>query len=353
MKSSVKVRVQFTAKLKSAMNANKIAKPKKHYRLRTIIRRAAIMIIIFVALSYEQNAIYDSIRLHNYHAPTAISQIAKDDELTPSAQRLFYVNHPLLLNKVDFAKSCPNGSQETAVLGCYKPVEQGIYLLTVSDPRLSGIEQVTAAHEMLHAAYDRLNNSDKQQVNSWLETYYQHGLHDQVIINQLNNYKQSEPKDLINEMHSIFGSEVSNLPPNLENYYKRYFLNRTVVTNDYNQYEAEFTNRTNQIKQDDSTLAAIKSQIASYQADLNNKQAILSTSRATLDSEHQSGNYNSYNAGVPSYNNLIVAYNNEVQAIQLLVSRYNSLVADRNALALEEQQLTQDISSQATPITNQ
>ena len=306
-----------------------------------------------LAILANHQAVYDWIRLQGYNAPSDIAMLASDDKLTTSAKRIFYVNHPLLQSKSAFANSCPNGDKETAVLGCYIPIQRGIYVLHVTDVRLAGIEQVTAAHEMLHAAYDRLNDKDKRQLDSWLTDYYQHSLTDPVIIDQMNSYKKSEPNDLLNEMHSIFGTEVTNLPSNLENYYKRYFSDRQKVTGYYTTYEAEFSSRINQIKQDDTQLAGLKMQIQADESDLKTKQAQLNVQQAQLDAARRSGNLTAYNNGVPAYNTLVDAYNAEVATIKSLVDQYNTLVVARNAIALEEQQLTQAISSSVSPISSQ
>ncbi len=84
---------------------------------------------------------------------------------------------------------------------------------------------------MLHAAYNRLNSADKSRIDNSLQKYYQHTLTDQRIKNIIAAYKKTEPNDLVNEMHSIFGTEVAELPPELETYYKQYFSNRSVVVN--------------------------------------------------------------------------------------------------------------------------
>ena len=326
--------------------------PKKTSR-RFIIGWLVFGLVCALAILANHQAVYDWIRLQGYHVPANVAALASDDQLTPPAKRIFYVNHPLLQDKTAFASSCPNGDKETAVLGCYIPMQRGIYVLRVTDARLAGIEQVTAAHELLHAAYDRLSDKDKRQVDSWLTDYYQHDLTDPVIIDQMNSYKKTEPNDLVNEMHSVFGTEVTSLPTNLENYYKRYFADRQKVTAYYTTYEAEFSSRINKIKQDDAKLASLKMQIQAGEADLKTKQSQLNAQQAQLDTARHSGNVTAYNAGVPVYNALVDAYNAEVSTIKSLVDQYNTLVAARNAIALEEQQLTQAISSSVSPISSQ
>lgn len=301
----------------------------------------------------EHQSIYDWLRLRDYTPPADVAALATDDQFVPAAKRVFYVNHPLVQNKADFAKSCPNGNKETAVLGCYTPSQRGIYVLSVSDPRLAGVEQVTAAHELLHAEYDRLSAKDKKQVDGWLMDYYQHDLQDETIKKQLESYKKTEPNDLVNEMHSIFGTEVAGLPSPLENYYKRYFTDRSKITDYYNVYEAEFTTRQLQIQQDDTQLKDWKSQITGLQSDLKTRQAALQAQQENLSAARARGDIGAYNSGVPTYNAAVNGYNAEVKQLQSLVDTYNALVAERNALALEAQQLTQDITTQVSPISKQ
>lgn len=324
-----------------------------HYFSRTILYLIVVVWLLILGWAVmHRNQIWDWWLLRNYQAPADISAIASQDTMTAYGEHMFYINHPDLQDKGPFSSSCPNnGGEQTIVLGCYHSLQSGIDVLKVSDVRLDGVEQVTAAHEMLHAAYDRLSSADRNSVDAMLEDYYNHDLHDQRIKTVIAAYKKSEPNDVVNEMHSVFGTEVSNLPAPLETYYKRYFTNRQQVAAFAAQYQAEFTSRQTTIAEDDARLSSLKSQIQADEADLKTKQATINAQQATLLSE-RSSNPSAYNAGVPAYNQLIVAYNSEVQTVQSLVNQYNQLVASRNAVALEEDELVNDLSSTPQPITS-
>lgn len=314
---------------------------------------AVIVLLVWVALlgaTYvNRQSVFDWWRLRNYQAPTGVAQLATDDSMTDFARHIFYVNEPHLETKASFTQ-CNTHSEQTIVLGCYHGGQNGIYVLTVSDPRLNGVQQVTSAHEMLHAAYDRLSARDKLSVNTMLQNYYDNDLHDPRILDTIAAYKVSEPNDVVNEMHSIFGTEVANLPPNLEQYYARYFNNRSKVTSYAEQYQGEFTTRQNAIKDDDAKLATLKAQINEHEASLKNRQTQLTAQSAQLQSLRSSGDIAAYNAGVPAYNARVDAFNAEVATIKSLVTQYNDLVGTRNAIATETQQLTNEITSQATTI---
>lgn len=308
-----------------------------------------LIIACVIALSLRQN-IYDWFALRNYTPSTTVAQLATQDTMTAYARKVFYVNHPDIDDKTAFAPVCPNGTEQTVVLGCYHPNQAGIYLLQVSNPQLNGVEQVTAAHETLHAIYGRLSNAKRKQVDNWLLDYYHHGLTNQTVEAQIASYRKTEPTQVVNEMHSLFGTEIGNLPPQLEQYYSQYFTDRSTVVQYFNDYEGAFSSRQQVINQDDQQLDSLKGQINSDESDLTSRQTIINAEQTTLTNERNSGNILAYNTGVPAYNSLVDQYNAEVKTVQSLINQYNQIVATRNALALEEQQLVQDLSTHAAPI---
>lgn len=314
----------------------------------------ALVAVLLIATAVLQNqAIADWWKLRGYDPPAAVVQLADDTTMTSKARHLFYLNHPGIEAKSAFANNCPSGTEKTIVLGCYKSGENGMYILSVSDPRLHGVEQVTAAHETLHAAYNRLSAKDKNYVNGLLENYYQHDLTDQRIKATLKAYQTSEPGEQLNEMHSIFGTEVANLPAPLETYYKQYFTNRSKVAAYAAQYQFAFTSRQAQVSKDDAQLAAWKKQITTDEAALNSQQAALAADEQRLNTLRTSGNVSAYNAAVPAYNAKVDAYNTLLATAKQLVGQYNRLVNARNAIATEETQLQQALSGSLSPIGQQ
>lgn len=302
-------------------------------------------------MANHQN-ITDWWKLRNYQAPAPVAQLATQDTMTAYARKIFYVNHAAILAKDTFPQNCPNnGGEQTIVLGCYRSGQAGIFLLGVSDPRLNGVEQVTAAHEMLHGAYDRLSSSEKSKINAMLLDYYNNDLHDQRLRDTIAAYKKTEPNDLVNEMHSIFGTEIAKLPPGLEQYYKRYFTNRAQIAAYAAQYQGEFTSRQAAVARDDAKLADIKQQIDSLEADLQAKQATIQARQSSLNALRTSGDISAYNAGVPAYNALVNGYNAEVEQIRGLIGQYNELVAERNAIALQENQLSKELTASPSTIS--
>jgi len=214
-------------------------------RFRRIVPAATLVLLMLVlaTLWLQRVRLMDWLAQRGYTASASVVTLAADDTMTADARHLFFVNRPVIDQAAAFNKACTNKTEKDVVLGCYHGDRQGIYLYDVTDPRLHGVEQVTAAHEMLHQAYDRLSAKERTRINGLLETYAKDGLTDQRIKDKLDAYKQSEPSALDTEMHSIFGTEVRNLPPALEQYYARYFTDRSKIIAFSDGYQAELASR--------------------------------------------------------------------------------------------------------------
>lgn len=310
---------------------------------------AGLSILLVVLFASNLQTITDWWRLWGYQPPAAISQLADQDTMTPYARHLFYLNRPELLSTVvNFRQKCPE-SEDTIVLGCYHPGENGIYIYQVKDATLGGVTQVTAAHENLHAIYARLSADKRRQVNGWLEDYYRHGLSDSRVKDEITLYKQKEPNAVPDEMHSIFGTEVANLPAPLENYYKQYFRHRSVVVAFSRQYEQAFTARQTRLRQYDSQLAAMKARIDAQEADLQAQQDQLNAAQSQLKALLAAGQNDQYNAQVLAYNNQIRVYNEGVAMLRQLISQYNALVKVRNGVADELTTLDKALDTRLAP----
>jgi hypothetical protein len=298
-----------------------------------------VLVTVPVYAIANVDEIEDWAKLRNYNPPSEISKIAIEDTMTSYAQHMFFINHPeLLAGKTQFRQYCPQ-SEQTIVLGCYHSKQSGIAIYDVTDARLAGVEQVTSAHEMLHAAYDRLDSKERQQVDNLLMNYYTNQLTDKRIQDTINNYKKTEPNDVINEMHSIFGTEVIELPAELESYYKKYFTDRHAITKFSEQYESIFTQNQVQLSDLKQQIEQLKNQLNTDKQNIQSLEANLSLENNRMQNLLTSGRVEQYNSSVNSYNkqvvklrNLIDRYNANVQAVNSKVDQYNQLALTQEGL---------------------
>jgi hypothetical protein len=316
-------------------------------------RRAIIVLTVGIAVLVvawlNRYNVYDWVRLRGYSPSPAVVQLASETTMVNGTRRMFYAYHPLIEGKTNFGAHCPGG-EKTIVLGCYIS-GRGIYLYKVEDNRLQGIMEVTAAHETLHAAYERLGPSERKRVNAMLQAAYAH-VGDTRIRNTIQDYQRSGA-DVSNELHSILATEVRELPAELEAYYSRYFTDRKVIVAFSEAYEKEFSSRKDRVAAYDRQLAMLKEQIDTKSTELDSRQTMIKAEYERLQSLRNSGQVQQYNAGVAPYNQSVNAYNAAVAEIRQLISDYNSMVELRNELVVEQGQLQKAIDSRPDTLDTQ
>jgi len=321
---------------------------KSHKRSYGLGFTAAILVVLGLGWFFRQD-VSDWYRLRDYDPSAEIVALADQTTMTDKARNVFYTTHPTVTGQDEFNANCRQGnsSEYSIVLGCY--VSNGglygnTYIYDIEDERLAGVTQVTAAHEMLHAEYDRLSTKDRDRVDGLLMETYQ-ALPDGRVKETIAQYEAADPASVPNELHSILGTELAVLPPALENYYRQYFTDRQAVVRYSEQYEAEFTRRQDQVLGYDNQLTNLKATIEANQGDIDSQLASLNQQQATLNSLESSGDAAGFNARVATYNRQVASYNALVEQTRTQIEEYNRLVAERNDLALEVQELTKAIDS--------
>lgn len=301
------------------------------------------LLLVAVLAFIFQTDIHDFVRLRGYTPGREIIELADDTTMLSSARRLFYVNHPVIADSEKFNEKCRE-NEHSIVLGCYLVGQRGIYLLNVTDDRLAGIQEVTAAHELLHAAYERLSGSERERVDRMTSEAFAI-LNDARIKETIELYRKQDPKIVPNELHSILGTEVRVLPDELEQYYSRYFHDRLQIVAFAESYEQAFIDRRNAIRDYDTQLQGLKGQIDGLSEQLITEEADLRQLRSRMDSLRSSNNASEYNQLVPEYNRRVNTYNRNIDRLSGLIVQYNDIVQKRNSVAAEEAELVEAIDS--------
>lgn len=302
-------------------------------------------LVATVLIVWHRDYLRDQWVLRDYQPVPAIADLAENTAMTAYAERLFLVNKPELNNKETFNRNCHGLSEEVAVLGCYRGNRNGIYVYNITDPRLAGVEEVTAAHEMLHQAFDRLTRGERERVTKLLQDFVQDGLQDQSVKDKIAIYQQAEADHMATELHSIIGTEVADLPAELEQYYAQYFMDRSKVVAYRQQSQAAFDAYRQQINEYDTRLTQIKPQIEANEADLTVRQQQLRDKKAAMDADLATGKAATYNAAVPEYNRLVRDYNAKLASAKALIEEYNRIVAERNIIAVQVKGLNEALDS--------
>lgn len=310
----------------------------------TVLPALILPIVVFTLLN--THTVQDWWVLRQYTPPQAIVDLADRTAMTDKARRIFYVHKPVIEDAATFNNDC-SSAESSIVLGCYNG--QGIYIYNVEDERLDGVQEVTAAHEMLHAAYDRLSASEQARIDTLTERQFL-ALTDERIKKVVASYRAKDPAIVPNELHSILGTEVQQLLPELEEYYEQYFTDRQKVVALSQQYERIFTEIREQVERYSSDLKLRRAQIDTLQKSLDERASQLASAQTELSQLLTSEKYREYNARIPGYNNSVESYNNDLQNYRNLIAEYNSLVALHNELTFEQNQLVQNLDSKAVEI---
>lgn len=291
-------------------------------------------------------AILDWWQLRSYTPPAEVVRLADATTMQGQGRDLFYISDPHVQDREAFNQTCTDAGEQSLVLGCYKSFK--IYIYNVGDPRLAGVKEVTAAHEMLHAAYQRLPATEKAALNDQLRVQM-NALRDERLQKLIQLYNEQEPGELLNEMHSILGTEYPNLSPELEAHYKRYFAERAKVVAYAQQYEGIFTASKERLAVLDEQLGALKVKIDANNAQLQRTQQELETQMAQMNATQQTDPA-AYNQMVPSYNVKVRQFNNLVVTTRQLVNQYNALVQERNSEAAAQNDLFNSLDSTYQPV---
>lgn len=316
------------------------------------------LILITSLLWINRYQINDWYVLRSYEPSAQVENLAQNAAMNEYGKQLFYVGRPSITSGEEFNDKCRD-YEETKVLGC---IVQGqnvgisivagggyeIYILNVTEQELTGIQEVTAAHEMLHAAYERLNSAERRTIDAELNRVYE-SIKNDKLKKTVESYAAKDPSVVNNELHSLLGTEVSNIGPVLEKHYARYFDDRSRVVALFEEYEAVFDKAKNEAERIYGSIKLLESQILSKRSNLDSSAVELENRRAELESYRDSGQITLYNSLVPQYNQLVNDYNNKVASIRELFEQYNRLVAQYDALVVKQKQLVDAIDSNIIP----
>ena len=321
----------------------------KHRILRGLVSLLVFALVAAGAYFYGPIAV-DAVRASSFHPNADITSVDSRIGLTARGQQIFYATAPVIEDRDAFNADCQSVERTAAILGCY--VRDQVYLDNIPGSELDGALEVTAAHEMLHAAYARLNIFEQAHVNDMVNAEYAKIKDNPDIKQEMQYYAQAEPGEEVNELHSIIGTTIKDLPADLEQYYTRYFTNRAAIVAMNAKYTAVFdeVNQQASALQDKITTeaAAIKQASTQYNADLTQ----LNSDIESFNERATSGGFTSQYAFTVAHEALsarIQEMKDRQIALNQQIDAYNADVAEYNKLAVRAKQLNQSINGVEAP----
>lgn len=314
---------------------------------RPLLQLFASLVIIGLALWLYANRQYvvDQLVVWRFTPTQEVEQLASRSTLSGKGRFLYYASAPEVLARGPFNTACKAvATEQTAVLGCYTAGK--IYVFDIQDPKLDGIKEVTAAHEMLHAAYERLSTSERSRVDGLLKQQ-QLGTDKPRIDELMAGYAKSEPGEQMNELHSILGTEIASLSPELEAYYKTYFEDRSSVTTLAKKYIGVFDDLKSQQESLVSTLNSLADSIDAKAVEYKSGSQALNADISSFNARATSGSMNrqQFDSERTSLVGRQAALKNLYDEIQSLIAQYDEKKKALEAVNLESTTLNRSINS--------
>ena len=316
----------------------------------SLIILAVMVVMTLLVVAYRQD-IRDQFSVWGYQPTPEVGRLAERTTMTSLGKRYFYASHPEVQDRTQFNVSCTSREHSSAILGCYNGLS--IYLYDVTDERLDGVREVTAAHEMLHAAYDRLSVSERERVDGLLEDAYRALKKDTAFRERMSLYESIEPNEQLNELHSIIGTEVDKISGELESYYKKYFDNRSAIVSLYNSYKSVFTELKLKADKLSGQIDTLAEQINRDTEQYNHQIAQLNSDIGHFNKRAQSGDFSSQGEFQEQRRQLL-SRSRDLQSLRssvnAAVSRYNTYKSELQQIATQSDSLNRSINSTLAPV---
>ncbi|WP_309617189.1 hypothetical protein [Salinibacterium sp.] len=321
---------------------------------RVVLATLGIILILILGAAgvwvlTHQQRVADQFTVWQFEPSTALASYADRSTMTDEGRFNFYASRPSIKATKAFDEKCASYVEDVGILGCYVHGERRIYLFDVTDDRLDGIEEVVAAHEMLHAVWDRMSDAEHDAVAPLLEAQAAARADDPTFVKTLEYYATAEPGERLNELHSIIGTEFVDVSPELEKYYSNYFSDRAVLVELHTTSNAIFTER-------QASIAQIVAQIGELKIGVDGDYASYNSGYDALNSDITNFNARADEGGQFTQQQFeaervsLVSRQTELDALYTSiadrVTQYDGLVAQLDALNAEVADLNKSINIQ-------
>lgn len=309
-----------------------------------------------------------------------IERLATATAMTREGQQIFYRQNPTIEPKQTFFQVCQTRvkvNDRAIMFGCYftNGKTGKIAIQSVTDDRFQGVMEVTAAHEMLHAAYSRLSPSERSKLTPQLKTAALR-VKNERLSEVLKQYEKKDSALYVNELHSYLGTELEDLGnTELEQYYQRYFSDRQQVVALADRSQESVRKLDEKAKQLKSEIEALEASLVQTKQTLKKRDRELESEQQNLDvlrsdlmrfkeqaeTAYQQSNGSpelvfhfeqkklDYNEKVQEFNSQVRQQQDKFAALQEQFEFYKQKVNAYNEIAREEKALFADLKATPSP----
>jgi hypothetical protein len=306
---------------------------------------------VWVALNPQR--VTDQLAVWSFEPSSELEGYVDRALFTDEGQFLFFASRPVISPEGEFDSVCATRTEDVGILGCYLPDDQTILLYDVTDARLDGLEEAVAAHELLHAVWDRLSRTDRDVLAPLLEAEVAARADDEALAQTLAFYAENEPAERLNELHSIVATEFGDISPELEAHYSKYFSDRSVIVALHAMSNAVFEEQAQAIDELVAEIDALAASIDDDYARYNTGYDELNAEIDDFNDRADSGDFNSqaeFDAERAALVNRQSSLESLYASIEARVTQYDELVEQLDGLNAVLADLNESIN--VTPRTD-
>ena len=322
-------------------------------RVLATILLVAVIAAAVVAFIFRQD-LRDHIAASQFEPTDEVVVLTERIDLAPRGHRVFWATRPTLDASQTFNEQCAQVDhiEEGHVLGCY--VGGQIHLFYITDERLNGIIEVTAVHELLHAGFARLGDEQRATLVARLnELYAELSEADPVLEERMQVYQGLSKTAFANELHSVLGTEVRELPLWLEEHYATWLEDRTLIVDYFDDYRSVFDDLKRQADALQNELAALRADVeqrtAAYEADVERYNSEWADFLRRNEAFEFSGNPDEFYRLRDDFYDRRAVLGQEREQLNADIARYEELRTQLMALSELNHELTQQLDSELAP----
>lgn len=324
----------------------RIRNDKAHLAWFVMASISVVVMVVLITLNF--GVIRDLIIGVRYRPTPEMEHIRESLGLADAGLRIFNASMPELKERAEFNQNCREIENETAILGCY--TDERIYVFDVASDELNGIKELTTAHELLHAVYDRMTDNVKSRWGGILKEVYEQNK--DILGGEIELYPEDQK---LEELYVRIGTEIKDLPIELEKHYAETFVDQDKIVDYYNSYITVFREIEKNLEVLFGQIKTLKTEIDTKSAEYENGMTALSAEidefnscAGTVNCFKSSEEFNSRRAELVAKQG---GYEKLYNAINEQIKEYNNLIEKYNENVLHGQQLNMTINSSVNPST--
>ena len=319
-------------------------KVRRRHFVRWVFLAALVAAIVAVVINWKW--IYDWYLGVSYVPSEDMAVIRDKLNLTGDGEFLFNAAQPVLSEAKEFNQNCRQKESETAVLGCY--TTGNIYIYNITAAELDGIRELTTAHELLHAKWARMNEDERLEFVASLTRVFDDN--QELLGDEIEPYDISEKQE---ELYVRAGTEIKDLPEDLERHYAEVFRDQDAVVDFYESYIAVFREIKAKMAGLLEEMEVLKEEIgaktAEYERQVNQLEADIVSFNSCAEVEGcfvSEGEFYARRRQLVAKQGELEKLNGEIND---LIDEYNVKVEEYNADVTESNKLQDMINSNSVP----